>query len=99
MPTLLLQGLPDLSAMVLRCRGRMARPLRQVRHGGQGGGVTAAPLNPPALAPASREPILILGVPVDPARLEWLEGLALACAAKGITIPQWYALASAKVAE
>lgn len=50
-----------------------------------------------AIASASREPVLILGVPVDPARLEWLEGLALACAAKGITIPQWYALASAKV--
>lgn len=56
--------------------------------------MTAAPLAPPSAAP-----VLILGVPVDPARLEWLEGLALACAARGITIPQWYALASAKVAK
>lgn len=61
--------------------------------------MTSTAPNPPALALTPREPILILGVPVDPARLEWLEGLALACAAKGITIPQWYALACAKVAK
>lgn len=55
--------------------------------------------NPHAPVPTFATPVLILGVPVDPARLEWLEGLALACAARGITIPQWYALASAKAAK
>ncbi len=31
-----------------------------------------------------------LGVPVSAERLDWLESVAIACAAKGITVAQFY---------
>lgn len=39
----------------------------------------------------------MLGIHVTEAFLDEIEALALACAAKGITLAQWYALARAEV--
>ncbi len=52
----------------------------------------------PGIAKAPAPPVLVCGVPVTAEFLADVERLAIACAAEGITLQRWHALARAEVA-